>query len=63
MRITIDRDRCEGYGFCEQAAPAVLRLNDDGEPQVVLDPVPAGELPAAEAATRVCPVAALAILA
>lgn len=61
MKMTIDRARCEGYGFCEQAAPGVLRLDDEGEPEILLAELPADELAAAESATRVCPVAALTI--
>lgn len=63
MRMHVNRDRCEGYGFCEQAAPVILRLDDEGEPEVLLDAIPSEELHAAEAATRVCPVAALSIQA
>ena len=61
-KIMIDRARCEGYGFCEQAAPAVLKLDDEGDPQLQHEQVPNDELAAASAATRVCPVAALTLL-
>ena len=61
MRIELDRPRCEGHGLCEEEAPQLLHLDDEGE--LVIDQV---ELPeegpvvaAARAAVRVCPVAAL----
>ncbi|MFJ9626931.1 ferredoxin [Streptomyces sp. NPDC101175] len=61
MRITIDRDRCEGHGLCAVQAPAVLDLNDDAEPVYAFggSGVPAEHLSAARAAVRSCPVAAL----
>lgn len=59
MKISVERERCEGYGFCEQAAPALMRLDDEGELEILVDDVAAADLDAAEAAVRVCPVAAL----
>ncbi|MGW0432124.1 ferredoxin [Micromonospora sp. NPDC003197] len=59
MRIVLDRPRCEGHGLCEEAAPDLLHLDDDGE--LVLDREEIGDADAARAnaAVRVCPVAAL----
>jgi ferredoxin len=61
MRIELDRPRCEGHGLCEEEAPQLLHLDDEGE--LVLDQVDVAEgspdLAAARAAVRVCPVAAL----
>ncbi|WP_433361291.1 ferredoxin [Actinoplanes sp. CA-142083] len=59
MRIVLDRPRCEGHGLCEEAAPQLMHLDDDGE--LVLDREQVGDtdLTAANAAVRVCPVAAL----
>lgn len=57
--IEIDRGRCEGHGMCEQTAPEVFRLDDDGEPQLLFDEVPEELGSKAETAVRVCPVAAL----
>lgn len=59
MRIDVDRDRCEGHGLCEGAAPELLHLDDDGE--LVLDhpEITDGQRGDAEAAVRSCPVAAL----
>ncbi|MEX5299860.1 ferredoxin [Kocuria sp. CPCC 205292] len=60
MKITLDRPRCEGHGLCEEAAPQLMHLDEEGE--LVLDvEVVDDELDAAKAAVRVCPVAALRI--
>ncbi|MEU2551474.1 ferredoxin [Streptomyces sp. NPDC014684] len=61
MRIVLDRPRCEGHGLCEEAAPRLMHLDDAGE--LVLDHEQIDEADAAQAnaAVRVCPVAALRI--
>lgn len=59
VHVEVDRGRCEGYGFCAQSAPEIFALDDDGE-LVILQPEPSDELKGkAEAAARLCPVAAL----
>jgi ferredoxin len=64
MRIELDRPRCEGHGLCEEAAPALMHLDDKGE-LVIDSPDVDGEqdIAAAKAAVRVCPVAALKLVA
>ncbi|MGH3352346.1 MAG: ferredoxin [Nocardioides sp.] len=61
MKIVLDRPRCEGHGLCEEAAPELMHLDDDGE--LVLDvedlEPDTDAATAANAAARVCPVAAL----
>lgn len=61
--IELDRPRCEGHGLCEEAAPALMHLDDDGE--LIIDQPEVGpeDLPAARDAVRVCPVAALKLVA
>ena len=59
MKVTVDRKRCEGYGFCEERAPNLLRLNDKGELEIPTDDIPDTELDKARLAVRSCPVAAL----
>jgi ferredoxin len=63
MRILLDRPRCEGHGLCEEAAPALLHLDDDGELVIDREEVEDGsaDAAAASAAVRVCPVAALSL--
>lgn len=60
-RIELDRNRCEGHGLCEQTAPEIYRLDDEGELELPADDVPAERRVKAEAGARVCPVAALKI--
>lgn len=61
MRVEVDRDRCEGHGLCEQTAPAVYRLDDEGELELLLEDIPPDLRAVAEAGARVCPVAALRV--
>lgn len=60
-RITVNEARCEGHGLCEDAAPEVFEIDDDGVAHVRHDPVPDALVSRAEAGVRVCPVAALSI--
>jgi ferredoxin len=59
VRIDVDFDRCEGHGLCEQTAPEVYQLDDDGNLTVLVEVVPAELELKAAAGARVCPVAAL----
>jgi ferredoxin len=63
MRIALDRPRCEGHGLCEEAAPSLMHLDDDGDLVIDREEIEAGSADeaAANAAVRVCPVAALRI--
>ncbi|TWP50505.1 ferredoxin [Lentzea tibetensis] len=60
MRMIVDRDRCEGHGLCEDVAPRLFQIDDDGELVVrFTGDVPAGEETRAGQAVRICPVGAL----
>jgi ferredoxin len=59
MKAEVERDRCEGHGVCEQAAPDVFRLDDGGSLVILQEDVPAELEGRVEAAVRACPVAAL----
>jgi ferredoxin len=59
MRIQIDRARCEGHGMCQDAAPGVFEVDDDGMVTLLHDPVPAELENEAQSGIHVCPVAAL----
>ncbi len=61
-RIIVDRARCEGHGLCEQAAPDLLHLDDDAEVVIDKEELDAGDLDAANAAVRACPVAAMRLV-
>lgn len=62
MRIELDRPRCEGHGLCEEAAPTLMHLDDDGELVIDVEGVDGAEIDRANAAVRVCPVAALRVI-
>jgi ferredoxin len=60
VRVFVDRDRCEGHGLCEDAAPQLFWLDDEGD--LVLrftEDIPPGQEDRAGDAVRVCPVSAL----
>jgi len=57
MRIEIDRDECTGCGNCEDIAPDVFQLDDEGVSTVV-DPAGADDDTIREAAES-CPVDAI----
>ena len=61
MELNVDRNRCEGYGMCQQAAPELLHLNDDDEPIIDVAVISAAQKPHADAAVGACPVAALSL--
>lgn len=60
--VELDRGRCEGHGTCEQIAPNVYRLDDEGELDILIHPLTDEVVKAAEAGARVCPVAALRVV-
>ncbi|QDZ16604.1 ferredoxin [Humibacter ginsenosidimutans] len=63
MQIDINLSKCEGHGLCEQLAPQVFGLDDEGYVFLKVDqPIPAELEEAAAAGARVCPVAALRVL-
>jgi ferredoxin len=61
VKISADRDRCEGHGLCAVQAPAVFDLDDDAQLVHHFDgrDIPPEHLAAARAAVTACPVAAL----
>jgi len=61
MKIILDRPRCEGHGLCEEAAPGLMHLDDDGELVLDREEIGDADAAAANAAVRVCPVAALRV--
>ncbi|MFF8576474.1 ferredoxin [Streptomyces sp. NPDC015140] len=61
MRIVLDRPRCEGHGLCEEAAPRLMHLDDEGELVLDEEEVDGADITLAAAAARVCPVAALRV--
>lgn len=61
--LELDRPRCEGHGLCEEAAPTLMHLDDEGELILDIENIDDSNLAAAQDAVRVCPVAALKLSA
>lgn len=61
MRVQVDYDRCEGHGLCEDVAPALFRIDDQGDLVTLFEgeQVPLGHEDGAVQAVRACPVSAL----
>jgi ferredoxin len=61
VRITVDRDRCEGLGMCESMAHEFFELDDDDQ-LTILDDSPGEEhRQKVHAAVESCPVMALTL--
>ncbi|MEV0675300.1 ferredoxin [Actinosynnema sp. NPDC050436] len=60
MRLIVDRDRCEGHGVCESAAPDLLELDEHGDLVLLAEGelAPEHRQQAADSVV-ICPVAAL----
>ncbi|MFH8570264.1 ferredoxin [Streptomyces sp. NPDC017993] len=61
MRVTVDRERCEGHGVCEAVAPGLFQIDDQGDLVMLLDDhdIPADQHDPAVQSVLTCPVAAL----
>ena len=63
MRIELDQPRCEGHGLCEEVAPDLVHLDDEGELIIDIAEIEVGsdEEHHAQEAVRICPVTALSL--
>ena len=59
MRVSVDRERCEGHARCQAIAPDVFELDENSTSRVRFDPIPKLFASQALAGVRACPVAAL----
>jgi ferredoxin len=62
MKVVIDWDRCEGNALCAKAAPAVFRVDENDQMQVILDAPPEEMRARVERAVRACPKRAISIV-
>ena len=61
MRVTVDRDLCQGHGVCESEAPTVFSVSKKGD-LTILDETPSEDLrPEVETAVKFCPTHALRV--
>jgi ferredoxin len=61
MRITVDRDLCQGHAMCEVEAPAVFEVGRSDQVELLADTVPPEHEEAAALAVKYCPTRALTI--
>ncbi len=61
MHINVNLNACEGHGLCQQAAPEVYELDDEGYVRLLPEDLDDRLAAAAEIGARVCPVAALTV--
>lgn len=61
MRVTVDRDLCQGHGTCCEEAPEVFELDADGA-LVIKQPEPdEAQRDAVKRAVKYCPTLALTL--
>ncbi|SHN46651.1 ferredoxin [Cryptosporangium aurantiacum] len=61
MRLDVDRRACAGHGLCYGNAPDLLDCDDQGDPIVLVDPVPEALLTDARGVVDGCPERALTL--
>ena len=55
MQTAANRATCEGTGFCEQVAPELFRVDDEGLVEQLVTEVPDDLVDAAHEAEDMCP--------
>lgn len=61
MKAEIDLSLCQGHGQCEEAAPRVFEVRDDGYAYLLVDVIPADEEANTREAADRCPADAIRI--
>jgi ferredoxin len=61
MRITVDRDLCQGHAMCELEAPEVFRVGKADQVELLTDSVAPEHEEAVRLAVTYCPTRALSI--
>ena len=62
MEIIVDKDKCAGFGVCENIIPEVFRVGDDGRTHVLTDDLTESVRVDLEASVTECPRQALRLL-
>ncbi len=62
MRVEANQDTCEGAGYCEQVAPALFHVTDEGWVEVLQPDVPAELADAAAEAEDLCPTRSIRVI-
>lgn len=61
MNVTVDREKCCGYGICAEICPSVYKLDDQGFVYIDSDVVPAGDEDEATEGADACPESAIVV--
>jgi ferredoxin len=63
VKVSVNRDRCEGHGLCEATAHELFQLDNEGDLILLFDgqELPKEQVNRAMRAVHSCPVAALRI--
>lgn len=59
MKVEIDLSLCAGHGQCQEAAPNVFEVRDDGFAYLLVDTIPASEEANVRDAVDRCPADAI----
>lgn len=57
--LQVDRARCEGFGLCQETAPELVHLDEEGNLVIDRPEIPDSLEASARAAVGACPVMAL----
>lgn len=59
MKAEIDLELCQGHGQCQEAAPKIFEVRDDGFAYLLVDTIPADEEENTREAALRCPADAI----
>lgn len=59
MKAAIDLELCQGHGQCQEAAPKVFEVRDDGYAHLLVDTIPADQEANVRDAANRCPTDAI----
>jgi ferredoxin len=61
MRVIVDQDLCQGHALCEDIAPAIFEIRDDGLAYVLVENPGEDSREVVEEAVRRCPALAISV--
>lgn len=61
QHLIVDRTACAGHGLCYGAAPELVDCDDQGDPVILVDPVPRTQAGEARQVVDMCPERALTL--
>ena len=61
MKVSIDLTLCQGHGQCQESAPEVFEIRDDGYAYLLIEEIPESEYENVRDAAARCPVEAITL--